>query len=57
MAVRNDSAALGQCKVYWAASDVGWVVGHSYIVYGPLLHGCRCAAGPSTGQGAVRGAP
>lgn len=24
---------------YWAASDVGWVVGHSYIVYGPLLHG------------------
>ena len=27
-------------EVYWAASDVGWVVGHSYIVYGPLLHGC-----------------
>jgi propionyl-CoA synthetase len=26
--------------VYWAASDVGWVVGHSYIVYGPLLFGC-----------------
>ncbi len=26
--------------VYWAASDVGWVVGHSYIVYGPLLHRC-----------------
>ena len=26
--------------VFWAASDVGWVVGHSYIVYGPLLHGC-----------------
>ncbi len=25
---------------YWAASDVGWVVGHSYIVYGPLLYGC-----------------
>jgi len=25
---------------WWAASDVGWVVGHSYIVYGPLLHGC-----------------
>ncbi len=25
---------------YWAASDIGWVVGHSYIVYGPLLHGC-----------------
>jgi len=26
-------------EVYWAASDVGWVVGHSYIVYGPLLFG------------------
>ena len=26
--------------VYWCASDVGWVVGHSYIVYGPLLAGC-----------------
>jgi propionyl-CoA synthetase len=27
-------------EVYWAASDIGWVVGHSYIVYGPLLNGC-----------------
>ncbi len=27
-------------EVYWAASDVGWVVGHSYIVYAPLLVGC-----------------
>ena len=26
--------------VFWAASDVGWVVGHSYIVYAPLLAGC-----------------
>ena len=26
--------------VYWAASDVGWVVGHSFIVYGPLIAGC-----------------
>ena len=26
--------------VFWAASDVGWVVGHSYIVYGPLFRGC-----------------
>lgn len=26
--------------VYWAASDVGWVVGHSYIVYAPLISGC-----------------
>ncbi|MSO54270.1 MAG: propionyl-CoA synthetase [Rhodospirillales bacterium] len=25
---------------YWAASDVGWVVGHSYMVYAPLFHGC-----------------
>ena len=25
--------------VFWAASDVGWVVGHSYICYGPLIHG------------------
>ena len=27
-------------ETYWAASDIGWVVGHSYIVYAPLLHGC-----------------
>ena len=27
-------------EVFWAASDVGWVVGHSYIVYGPLFKGC-----------------
>jgi len=27
-------------EVFWAASDVGWVVGHSYIVYGPLISGC-----------------
>ncbi|MEE9229840.1 MAG: propionyl-CoA synthetase [Acidobacteriota bacterium] len=27
-------------SIYWAASDVGWVVGHSYGVYAPLLHGC-----------------
>lgn len=27
-------------EIFWAASDVGWVVGHSYIVYAPLLHGC-----------------
>jgi propionyl-CoA synthetase len=26
--------------VYWAASDIGWVVGHSYIIYAPLLNGC-----------------
>jgi len=27
-------------EVYWSASDMGWAVGHSYIVYGPLFHGC-----------------
>ena len=27
-------------EVFWAASDVGWVVGHSYITYAPLIHGC-----------------
>ena len=26
--------------VWWSASDIGWIVGHSYIVYGPLFHGC-----------------
>ncbi len=31
---------VNQGDVYWAASDIGWVVGHSYIVYGPLFHGC-----------------
>jgi len=30
---------IGPGDVFWAASDVGWVVGHSYIVYGPLLAG------------------
>ena len=27
-------------ETYWAASDIGWVVGHSYIIYAPLFHGC-----------------
>ena len=27
-------------EVFWAASDIGWVVGHSYIVYAPLVYGC-----------------
>jgi len=30
----------GPGEVFWAASDVGWVVGHSYIVYAPLITGC-----------------
>src|SRR6266851_2169687 len=32
--------ATGPGEVYWAASDIGWTVGHCYIVYAPLLHGC-----------------
>ncbi len=31
---------VGLGDVFWAASDVGWVVGHSYICYGPLIAGC-----------------
>src|SRR5262245_48398397 len=31
---------IGAGEAYWAASDIGWVVGHSYIVYAPLLKGC-----------------
>jgi propionyl-CoA synthetase len=31
---------VGPGDVFWAASDVGWVVGHSYICYGPLIAGC-----------------
>jgi propionyl-CoA synthetase len=32
--------AVDPGEVYWAASDLGWAVGHSYIVYAPLFHGC-----------------
>ncbi|WP_432769447.1 MAG: propionyl-CoA synthetase [Sphingopyxis sp.] len=31
---------VGRDEVFWAGSDIGWAVGHSYIVYGPLIHGC-----------------
>ena len=31
---------IDQNDVWWSASDIGWIVGHSYIVYGPLFHGC-----------------
>jgi propionyl-CoA synthetase len=31
---------VGSGEVFWAASDIGWTVGHGYIVYAPLLHGC-----------------
>lgn len=30
---------VGSGEVFWAASDIGWTVGHGFIVYGPLLHG------------------
>ena len=31
---------INQNDVWWSASDIGWIVGHSYIVYAPLFHGC-----------------
>jgi propionyl-CoA synthetase len=43
VALWNSMKMLYGCDAgdtYWAASDVGWVVGHSYIVYAPLLRGC-----------------
>jgi len=43
VALNYSMGAIYGCEpgdVYWAASDVGWVVGHSYIVYGPLIKGC-----------------
>lgn len=36
----NAVYGVNEGDVFWAASDVGWVVGHSYIVYGPLFKGC-----------------
>ena len=36
----NRSTPLDQAgEIWWCGSDIGWVVGHSYIVYGPLIHG------------------
>ena len=43
VALHHSMEAIYGCDVgdvFWSASDVGWVVGHSYIVYGPLLKGC-----------------
>ena len=31
---------VDESDVWWSASDIGWIVGHSYIVYAPLFHGC-----------------
>lgn len=36
----NAIYGMDKGEVFWAASDVGWVVGHSYIVYAPLIAGC-----------------
>ena len=36
----NAVYGMGAGETFWAASDIGWVVGHSYIVYAPLLKGC-----------------
>src|SRR5262249_25491465 len=36
--------ALRPSDVWWATSDIGWVVGHSYMVYAPLLAGCTTIA-------------
>jgi len=43
VALKWSMAAIYDVKpgeTFWTGSDIGWVVGHSYIVYGPLLHGC-----------------
>ena len=43
VALHYSMGAIYGCEagdVYWAASDIGWVVGHSYIVYAPLIKGC-----------------
>ncbi len=42
VALYHSMESLYGCKsgdIYWAASDIGWVVGHSYILYGPLFYG------------------
>src|SRR5256886_8817427 len=36
----NAVYGMGSGETFWAASDIGWGVGHSYIVYAPLLKGC-----------------
>jgi propionyl-CoA synthetase len=36
----NNLYGIAPGEVWWTGSDIGWVVGHSYIVYAPLLHGC-----------------
>jgi len=33
---------LKEDDVYWCTADIGWVTGHSYIVYGPLANGATC---------------
>lgn len=36
----NEIMDIHAGEMYFAGSDIGWVVGHSYIVYGPLVVGC-----------------
>ena len=38
---------LREDDVYWCTADVGWITGHSYIVYGPLANGATMANGPT----------
>ena len=38
--VHGELQATSPGEVAWSASDIGWVVGHSFIVYGPLITGC-----------------
>ena len=38
---------LKEDDVYWCTADIGWVTGHSYIVYGPLANGCLLYTSPS----------
>lgn len=40
MSAMEDIFGMREADVFWAASDIGWVVGHSCSVYGPLLKGC-----------------
>src|SRR4029077_10183919 len=43
-AMANWMFGLKETDVWWSTSDIGWVVGHSYIVFGPLLVGCTTIA-------------
>ena len=38
---------IDEDDIWWSASDIGWIVGHSYIVYAPLFKGCLLYTSPS----------